>query len=134
MKKITFILMMIATFISYGQKKANGTIYSEHPAITSVKSMMQAFVNGDEKKVAGYLADDFRQFYGSSTNKDAKGGDKQRFLNDVKFWKDNFDYLSITRSPGAYPDALESKDGANDDVVWVQTSEHVKGVHNKTGV
>lgn len=134
MRKITLILMIIATFISYGQKKANGTIYSEHPAITTVESMMQAFVNGDEKKVASYLADDFRQFYGSSTNKDAKGGDKQSFLNDVKFWKDNFNYLSITRSQGAYPDALEYKDGANDDVVWVQTWEHVKGVHNKTGV
>jgi ketosteroid isomerase-like protein len=134
MKKITLILMMIVTFITYAQKKANGTIYSDHPAITTVESMMQAFVNGDEKKVAGYLADDFRQFYGSSTNKDAKGGDKQSFLNDVKFWKDNFDYLSITRSQGAYPDALEYKDGTNDDVVWVQTWEHVKGVHKKTGV
>lgn len=134
MRKIVLILMMISTFITYAQKKANGTIYSEHPAITAVESMMQAFINGDEKKVAGYLADDFKQFYGSNTNKDAKGGDKQNFLDDVKFWKDNFSYLSLTRSPGAYPDALEYKDGANDDVVWVQTWEHLKGVHNKTGV
>ncbi|MDO9593723.1 MAG: nuclear transport factor 2 family protein [Lutibacter sp.] len=134
MRKIVLILMMISTFITYAQKKANGTIYSEHPAITAVESMLQAFIKGDEKKVAGYLADDFKQFYGSNTNKDAKGGDKQNFLDDVKFWKDNFSYLSLTRSPGAYPDALEYKDGANDDVVWVQTWEHLKGVHNKTGV
>ena len=134
MRKIALILMMISTFISYAQKKANGTIYSEHPAITAVESMEQAFVKGDADKVAGYLADDFRQIYASNTNKDAKGADKQSFLEDVKFWKDNFDYLSITRSPGAYPDALEYKDGANDDVVWVQTWEHVKGVHKKTGV
>jgi len=134
MKKITFILMMIVTFISYAQKKANGTIYSEHSAITAVESMQQAFVKGDADKVAGYLADDFKQYYASSTNKDDKGGDKQSFLDDVKFWKDNISYLSITRSPGAYPDAIEYKDGANDDVVWVQTWEQVKGVHNKTGV
>ncbi|MDO9136429.1 MAG: nuclear transport factor 2 family protein [Lutibacter sp.] len=134
MRKIVLILMMISTFITYAQKKANGTIYSEHPAITAVESMLQAFIKGDEKKVAGYLADDFKQFYGSNTNKDAKGSDKQNFLDDVKFWKDNFSYLSLTRSPGAYPDALEYKDGANDDVVWVQTWEHLKGVHNKTGV
>ncbi|MDP3360104.1 MAG: nuclear transport factor 2 family protein [Lutibacter sp.] len=134
MKKITLILMMISTLISYAQKKANGTIYSEHPAITAVESMEQAFVKGDADKVASFLADDFRQIYASNTNKDAKGADKQSFLEDVKFWKDNFDYLSITRFPGAYPDALEYKDGANDDVVWVQTWEQVKGVHKKTGV
>jgi hypothetical protein len=42
--------------------------------------------------------------------------------------------LSIERSPGAYPDALNYKDGNNDNVTWVQTWEHVKGVQNKTGV
>ncbi|MHB1105696.1 MAG: nuclear transport factor 2 family protein [Lutibacter sp.] len=134
MRKITLILMMIVTFITYAQKKENGKIYSEHPAIKTVESMMQAFVKGDADKVAGFLADDFKQYYGSSSNKDDKGGDKQSFLDDVKFWKDNFNYLSITRSPGAYPDALEYKDGANDDVVWVQTWDHIKGMHNKTGV
>lgn len=127
-------MMMIVTFITYAQKKSNGTIYSEHPAIKTVESMMQAFVKGDADKVAGHLADDFKQYYGSSSNKDDKGSDKQSFLDDVKFWKDNISYLSITRSPGAYPDALEYKDGDNDDVVWVQTWDHLKGMHNKTGV
>lgn len=134
MKKIVLVLMMISTFITYAQKKANGTIYSEHPAIITVESMMQAFVKGDEKKVSGFLADDFKQYYGSSNNKDAKGGDKQSFLDDVKFWKENFTYLSIKRSEGAYPDALEYKDGANDDVVWVQTWDYINGMHKKTGV
>ena len=120
--------------ITYAQKKTNGTIYVEHPAITIVESMTQAFVSGDTDKVASYLADDFKEYDGTSTNKNNKGKDKEAFLKDVKLWKDNIDYLSISRSKGSYPDALEYKDDNNKDLVWVQTWEDVKGVHNKTGV
>jgi len=42
--------------------------------------------------------------------------------------------LSVVRSKGAYPDALNYKDSDNDDVTWVQTWEDISGVHNKTGV
>ena len=132
MKKVLLIVMMGATFITYAQKKANGTIYVDHPAITVVEGMIKAFVNGDENKVAGYLADDFKSFDGS--NKDDKGSDKASFLRSVKNWKDNIDYLSIKRSAGAYPDALEYTDDSQKDVVWVQTWEDVKGVHKTTGV
>ncbi len=134
MKKHLLIVMMIFTVITYAQKKKNGTIYVDHPAINTIESMQAAFVAGDADKVASYLADDFKSFNGSSTNKDDKGGTKENFINNVKFWKDNISYLSITRSQGAYPDALEYKDENNADVTWVQTWEHVKGVHNKTGV
>lgn len=134
MKKILLLAVMLCTVVLYSQKKKNGTIYSEHPAIDTVESMLKAFVAGDETKVASYLADDFKSYNGSDTNKDAKGGTKENFIKQVKFWKDNISYLSIERSNGAYPDALEYKDGENDDVVWVQTWEQVKGVHNKTGV
>ena len=96
--------------------------------------MLKAFVEGDTTKVSSFLADDFKSHNGTNTNKDAKGQNKKAFLNQVVFWKNNIDYLSIERSKGAYPDALDYKDGDNDDVTWVQTWEHVKGVHNKTGV
>lgn len=134
MKKIVLIAIMFITVFAYSQKKKNGTIYVEHPAIDVVENMLKAFVAGDETKVAGFLADDFKSFNGSNTNKDAKGGTKENYLNQVKFWKENISYLSIERAKGAYPDALEYSDGDNNDVVWVQTWEHVKGVHNKTGV
>jgi len=134
MKKILLLAVMLIAVVTYSQKKKNGTIYSEHPSIETVESMLKSFVAGDETKVASYLAEDFKSYYGSDTDKDAKGGTKEGFLKQVKFWKDNVSYLSIERSNGAYPDALEYKDGDNDDVVWVQTWEHVKGVHNKTGV
>ena len=135
MKKRISIVLLMAMFITYAQKKTNGIIYVEHPAITTVEAMTQAFVSGDTDKVANYLADDFKSYNGISSDKDDKGEDKASFLKEVKYWKDNIDYLRISRSKGAYPDALEYKGDANQkDLVWVQTWEDVKGVHNKTGV
>ncbi|MFV5699828.1 nuclear transport factor 2 family protein [Flavobacterium sp. ZT3R17] len=134
MKKFFSIVLLVATCITYGQKKTNGTIYVEHPAINAVEAMTQAFVSGDADKVASFLTDDFKSYNGSSSDKDDKGQDKASFLKEVSFWKDNVDYLSIKRSQGAYPDALEYKEANNKDVVWVQTWEDLKGVHSKTGV
>jgi ketosteroid isomerase-like protein len=134
MKIFFSVAFLIATCITYAQKKANGTIYLDHPAISVVESMTQAFVSGDADKVASFLADDFKSYNGTTTNKDDKGEDKASFVKSVKFWKENVDYFSIKRSQGAYPDALEYKEENNKDVVWVQTWEDLKGVHNKTGV
>jgi ketosteroid isomerase-like protein len=134
MKNFFSIVLLVATCITYGQKKTNGTIYVEHPAINAVEAMTQAFVSGDADKVASFLTDDFKSYNGSSSDRDDKGKDKASFLKEVIFWKDNIDYLSIKRSQGAYPDALEYKEANNKDVVWVQTWEDLKGVHSKTGV
>lgn len=123
-------MMMIFTVITFAQKKENGTIFNQHPAIGIVESMQQAYVKGDADKVAAYLAEDFKAFNGTSTNKNDKGTNKKDFLASVKFWKDNVDYFSITRGEGAYPDALEYKESGT----WVQTWENLKGVENRTGV
>jgi len=134
MKRSISIALLIATCITFAQKKTNGIVYMEHPAINTVEAMTKAFVKGDADKVAGFLADDFKSYDGTNTDKDDKGKDKAAFLKSVKFWKDDIDYLNISRSEGAYPDAIEYTDANNKDVVWVQTWEDVKGVHNKTGV
>jgi limonene-1,2-epoxide hydrolase len=134
MKNCIVLVMLIATSFTYAQKKTNGTIYVEHPAIVTVEAMTQAFVSGDTDKVASYLADDFKYYSGTTTNKDDKGMDKNAYLKTVKTWKDNIDYPSIKRSKGAYPDALEYKDPEQKDVVWVQTWEDIKGVQKATGV
>lgn len=126
-------VMMLIACITYSQKK-NGTIYMDHPAINTVEAMTQAFANGDSGKVASYLADDFRAYNGVSINPNDKGQDKESFSNAAKEWNDALDYFSISRSPGAYPDALEYKDDNQKDVMWVQTWEDMKGVHKKTGV
>ena len=130
MKKTILLTLLLVIAQGHSQKKKNGTIFLEHPAIDIVNDMITAFVAGDEEKVGTYLAEDFKAYNGVNTNKDAKGRNKEQFLNQVKFWKENVVYLSITPSEGASPDALEYKD----DQVWVQTWDRIKAVHDKTGV
>lgn len=137
MKKQTvlfFVLALTGVLVTFGQKKANGTIYIDHPAIAVVENMTKAFVSGDVDKVASYLADDFKSFNGVRTNASDKGQDKESFSKSSKGWADALDYFSITRTKGAYPDALEYKESNQKDVVWVQTWEDLKGVHKETGV
>ena len=123
---------MMVTIISYSQKKKNGTVYNEHPAITMVEALQQASIVGDTIKVAMYLADDFRYFDGTTNNKDYKGADKQQFINWTKWNKENIAYGKVFRQEGAYPDAIEYKD--NDSGLWVQTWDMQRGIHEKTGV
>ncbi len=126
--------MMMITFITYSQKKSNGTVFIDHPAIVAVEAMTKAFVSGDSAKVASYLDDDFKSFNGVGTRINDKGQDKASFSRSAIGWNNALDYFSITRSKGAYPDAIEYKEDNQKDVVWVQTWEDLKGVHKKTGV
>ncbi|NER09992.1 hypothetical protein SAMN06265375_101480 [Muriicola jejuensis] len=130
MKRGILWALTLGLFMAYGQKEKNGTIYKEHDAIAKVKAMQAAWVAGDSAAVASYLHDDFKAYNGSDTNKDPDGGTKTDFAGGAKWWKNNVAYLSLEPSPGAYPDALEYKDGQ----VWVQTWDQMKGVHNSTGV
>ncbi|MCM4152363.1 nuclear transport factor 2 family protein [Arenibacter sp. N53] len=130
MKKSILLAMGLMVVFGYSQKKKNGTIFLEHPAIEVVNGMMTAFIAGDAEKVGSYLAEDFKAYNGFSTNKDDKGTTKEEYLEQVNFWKDNIAYLSSEPSEGAYPDALEYKESG----VWVQTWDHIKGMHKKTGV
>jgi len=134
MRKILLLGLMVFTIISYSQKKKNGTVYIDHPAIDAVEAMNKAFVEGDAEKVGSFLADDFKYWDGTDSNKDAKPGTKEVAMKRVKWWKENVDYFSIERTKEAYPDAIEYKDEDQKDVVWVQTWNQLKGVHNKTGV
>ncbi|MEY8020432.1 nuclear transport factor 2 family protein [Muriicola sp. SD30] len=130
MKKVMLLALALGLMTAYGQKEKNGTIYKEHEAIAKVNAMQAAWVAGDSAKVASYLHEDFKAFNGSGTNKDAEGGTKANYAGGAKWWNKNVAYLSLTPSPGAYPDALEYKDGQ----MWVQTWDQMKGVHNETGV
>ena len=136
MKKLTllFVLALSSTITSFGQKKTNGTVYIDHPAIVTVEAMTKAFVAGDSTKVASYLADDFKAWNGVGTRSDAKGQDKASYAGKAKGWHNALDYYSITRSKGAYPDAIEYKKDNDKEEVWVQTWEDLKGMHKKTGV
>jgi hypothetical protein len=129
MKNYLILVMMMVTFIMHPQKKKNGTIYDDHPAIIMVEEMQQAFVEGDTLKVASYLSEDFRAFNGMETNPDNEGMSKSQFVRSSIGWLNNVDYLNISRA-GGYPDALEYKDSG----LWVQTWDMLKGVHKNTGV
>jgi len=134
MKKLFLTTFVLTTFISFAQKKDNGTIYIDHPAIRVVENMTKAFVAGDIQKVASYLSDDFRSQNGVSRKTTDKGDDKAAFLRTAKAWHDQLDYYSITPWGEAYPDALEYKKDNSRDVVWVLTWDKLKGVHRATGV
>lgn len=132
MRKLIFIMAIMMTISAFSQKKKNGTIYLEHPAIDVVENMQQALVSGDTVKLASYLADNFKGFNGVSTNKDSKGWKKENMIGWAKSLKKNYDYVSLKRTDGAYPDALEYKDGESG--LWVQTWDHFRAVHKKSGV
>lgn len=134
MKRLTLLMIMLLTVVAFSQKKKNGTIYSEHPAINVVEDFQKAFVAGDADKVMSYLDDDYKWWNGTNSNKDAKPGTKEGAGKNTTWWKENVAYLSMERSGEAYPDAIEYKDEDQNDVVWVQTWDHLKGVHNETGV
>ena len=130
MKRHVTIAMMIFSIVMFPQKKKNGTIYSEHPAIKVVEEMQQAFIKGDTVALASYLTDDFRAFNGMNNNPDAKGATKENVINQSKWWHKNIVYTSIARQGEAYPDVLEYKDSGT----WVQTWDFLKGVHDESGV
>ena len=129
MKKITFIIIALITFSVSAQKKnKNGIIYDKHPAIDLIDSYNKAMADGDIEKAASMLHDDV-SWYDGNTN-DTRWGGKQRILNNIRWFKNYFDYVSFDRSDGAYPDAIEYKKDGN----WVQSWVNVYGVHKNTGV
>lgn len=130
-KTIVFALACFSSFGMFSQKKTNGTIYVDHPAITIVENFHKAFVNGDVNKVSSFISNDFKT-YDASDNSAAK--DKEGLLKEVANWRDNYEYTNLTRSKGAYPDALEYKEDLQKGEIWVQTWENLKGIHKQTGV
>jgi limonene-1,2-epoxide hydrolase len=131
-KTVLFALACLSTFGMYSQKKTNGTIYIEHPAITIVENFHKAFVNVDVNKISTYVADDFKSYDASDNGAGAR--DIADLLKEVENWRDNYEHTSLTRSKGAYPDALEYKEDLQKGEVWVQTWENLKGIHTQTGV
>jgi len=130
-KTIVFALACFSSFGMFSQKKTNGTIYVDHPAITIVENFHKAFVNGDVNKVSSFISNDFKT-YDASDNSAAR--DKEGLLKEVANWRDNYEYTNLTRSKGAYPDALEYKEDLQKGEIWVQTWENLKGIHKQTGV
>jgi hypothetical protein len=131
MKKIVIILMKVFTIITYSQKKKNGTVYKDHPAIVVVEAMMQASIAGDAEKAGTYLADDFKAYNGNNTNPNNEGRNKEEYLKRAADINKYVLYPSLKRHGEAYPDAIEYK---GEEGLWVQTWDYFRGVHKETGI
>lgn len=131
-KTIVLALACISSLGIYAQKKTNGTIFIEHPAIAAVENFHKAFLDGDVNKIATFVTEDFKSY--DATDASGLKRDKAALLKEVADWKNNYEYVSLARSKGAYPDALEYKEDLQKGEIWVQTWENLKGTHKQTGV
>lgn len=136
MKKAIYVFAFafLGTLAVFGQKKENGTIYIEHPAIKIVDEFSKAMVAGDSAKIAGFLTEDFKAYNGTSNTYGDKGMKKMNFVKNALRYSKELDYFSVETLPGSYPDAVEYKKDNKEGEVVVQTWDLLKGLHKVTGV
>jgi hypothetical protein len=126
---------MMLPFMGFGQKKANGTIYIEHPAINVVDAFTKAMVLGDTTAMGNMMTDDFKAQNLVTSTPFTEGTGKSAYLRNAKLWQEQLDYYSIKTVEGTYPDALEyAKDPRDNKAVTVESWDMMKGAHKKTGV
>jgi hypothetical protein len=135
MKKSLLLAIAFSTLTAaFAQKKENGTVYIEHPAINLIDQFEKATVSGDSSKIASYLTDDFKSYNGTGSIYNDPGTAKAPFVSLALRHHRELDYYSISPYPGSYPDAVEYKKDNKDGEVWVQTWNLFRGVHKATGV
>lgn len=131
--KLTLLTLALCTGL-FAQKKKNGTIYIEHPAIDVVNQMYEAVNTKDSLKLASLIADDFKGFSGEEMNKDAEATTKEEFLQNMSAWQTYNRYFTLKQTNNGYPDAVEYKDETFSSVTWVYAWEKMTGVGGTTGV
>jgi len=135
MKKVINALLVLLPLVGFGQKKANGTIYIEHPAINVVDAFTKAMVLGDTAAMARMMTDDFKAQNVVTSTPFTQGTGKAAYLRSAKMLQEQLDYYSIKTIEGTYPDAFEyAKNSSDNNAVTVNTWDARKGVHKKTGV
>ena len=82
MKKTILFTLLLVMAQGHSQKKKNGTIFLEHPAIDVVNSFNTAFVAGDHEKVGTYLAEDFKVLMALAPTKTLKDVTKSNFWSE----------------------------------------------------
>ena len=131
--KLTLLTLALCTGL-FAQKKKNGTIYIEHPAIDVVNQMYEAVNTKDSLKLASLIADDFKGFSGEEMNKDAEATTKEEFLQNVSAWQTYNRYFTLKQTDNGYPDAVEYKDETFSSLTWVYAWEKMTGIGGTTGV
>ena len=128
MKKIFILITVLFFNFSFSQKKANGKIYIEHPALEIAKQFDEAFVKGDLETIKSLVADDF-----AWRNPSMRGrrGTLQQLLNRSNYLSKNIVNFEISHRGTAYPDVFEYKE---DNSVDVKTYTWLTGYDKNTGV
>ena len=128
MKKIFILIAVLFFNFSFSQKKANGKIYIEHPALEIAKQFDEAFVKGDLETIKSLVADDF-----AWRNPSMRGrrGTLQQLLNRSNYLSKNIVNFEISHRGTAYPDVFEYKE---DHSVDVKTYTWLTGYDKNTGV
>ena len=127
MKKHIIYLFVLCFSFSFSQKKNNGKLYIEHPAMDVVEQFNEAFVSGDLETMKSLVSDDFRWY----TLSMREPGTLQQLLNRSNYLSKNIVNFDIKHYGGAYPDALEYK---KDDILEVMTYTWMSGYDRNTGV
>lgn len=121
------VMLILSLFVgtAFGQKE-NGTVYSEHELIDKTKDVWSAFQSGDKEKYLSYFADSI----GLMRNGDYMVIPRTNFGNNVSWWSENIENLSIKDDTPAYPDAIVYSDGGK----WVQDWLMITGTHEASGI
>lgn len=123
---IIYIIILCFSF-SFAQKKTNGKLYIQHPAMETVEEFNKAFVAGDQETMKSLVADNFRWY----TLSMREPGTLEQLLGRSNYLSKNIMNFEIKHYGGAYPDALEYK---KDDVLEVMTYTWMSGYDKNTGV
>ena len=121
MKKILIVAFILLSCGVFAQEQKNGTIYKEHPYITTVNNSMALFLKQDWDGLANLYSDTVK-FYDPSTPKpyglaDAKKG----WAGIYAGWE------QITVTKQGYPDGLQyDKDPFTVQSWWTITSVNKK--------
>ena len=70
--KLMTLLLVASTVVVFAQKKKNGTVYIDHPAIDIINQMYDAVNTNNLEVLNDLISDDFKGVWGDEMNKDRK--------------------------------------------------------------
>ena len=132
--KLIALLLVASTISVFGQKKKNGTVYIDHPAIDVINQMYDAVNTNNLEALDNLLSDDFKGVWGDEMNKDREPATKKQFIDNIDSWNTKNRYYSLKSGKNAYPDAIKYNDENFKDVTLVYCWEAISGVGGMTGV
>lgn len=132
--KLMTLLLVASTVVVFAQKKKNGTVYIDHPAIDIINQMYDAVNTNNLEVLNDLISDDFKGVWGDEMNKDRKPATKKQFIDNIDSWNTKNRYYSLKSGKNAYPDAIKYNDENFKDVTLVYCWEAISGVGGMTGV